>query len=481
MINKTLKDEEEFKSKGVPINPENDDLFHVVADGQVLIRLLNEIDKDAVDMRTVNKGSNLNVYKIRENLNLALTACTGLIQVMGIGAGDFLEKTPHLVLGVMWQVARLIAIGKVQLKDCPEIMRLATEDEELKDLQALKPEQILIRWVNFHLKQSGQEMKITNLGKDLADSKALIYVIDQLSEKADKSAIDEADDKKRAELMIASATDMGVEDIVSARDIVRGNAKVNTLFVAELFNTKHGLEELTKEEYEKAGLVDDDIEGSREERSFRLWINSLGIDGVFVNNLYEEARDGQVLLKVIDKIDPTAVEWNRVEKNPNNHFKRGINCQVAFDAAAKLKISLIGLGAVDIQDGHKKNLLAIVWQLVRIHYLKLIGSKTDKDIIAWANEAVPDMQITGFRDKSLADGKFLIKLCAAIEPRVVNWDLVTTGETEKDRELNAKYAISIARKLGAIIFLVWDDIPNLNPKMLLIFMASLYDLKQQSS
>jgi len=87
------------------------------------------------------------------------------------------------------------------------------------------------------------------------------------------------------------------------------------------------------------------VEGSREERSFRLWINSLDIEGVFINNLYEECRTGDLLLKVIHKIDPTVVEWNRVEKNANNVFKQGINCQVAFDACKKMKIHLIGIGA----------------------------------------------------------------------------------------------------------------------------------------
>lgn len=91
--------------------------------------------------------------------------------------------------------------------------------------------------------------------------------------------------------------------------------------------------------------MDDDIAGTREERQFRLWINSLEIENVYINNLYEDVRDGQVLLKVIHKIDPTVVEWNRVEKNPNNTFKKGINCQVAFDACAKLKIKLVGIGA----------------------------------------------------------------------------------------------------------------------------------------
>lgn len=139
----------------------------------------------------------------------------------------------------------------------------------------------------------------------------------------------------------------------------------------------------------------------------------------------------------------------------------------------------MGIGAADIQEGNKKLVLAIVWQLVRIHYLQIIGNKTDQDIIAWANQAVPDMPITSFKDKNLQDGRFLIKLAASIEPRVVNWDLVTEGATEEDRMMNAKYAISIARKLGAIIFLVWDDVVELNQKMLLIFIASLYDLKMQ--
>jgi hypothetical protein len=142
-------------------------------------------------------------------------------------------------------------------------------------------------------------------------------------------------------------------------------------------------------------------------------------------------------------------------------------------------LKLTGIGAQDILDGNKKLTLAIVWQLVRIHYLQIIGSKTEQDIISWANSAVGDMQIANFRDKQLADGRFLIKLCASIEPRVVNWDLVTPGETDLDRSMNAKYAISIARKLGAIIFLVWDDVVEVNQKMLLIFIASLYDLKMQ--
>ena len=133
-------------------------------------------------------------------------------------------------------------------------------------------------------------------------------------------AIDETDELKRAENMVLQSQKIGVADVASAQDLIKGNAKVNTIFVAEIFNTRHGLKELTKEEYDAATMLDDDIEGSTEERAFRFWINSLGIEDVFINNLYEEARDGLVLLKVIDKISPGIVDWSKVEKKPKNLF-----------------------------------------------------------------------------------------------------------------------------------------------------------------
>jgi len=144
--------------------------------------------------------------------------------------------------------------------------------------------------------------------------------------KCSLEALKEEDQLKKAEIMIENASSLGVPHLVKPSDITSGNVKINTVFVAELFNTKHGLEELTAEEYEAASMLDDDIEGSRDERAFRFWINSLNIDGVFVNNLYEEARDGLVLLKVIDKLEPNTVDWKKVDKNPDNKFKKGINC-----------------------------------------------------------------------------------------------------------------------------------------------------------
>lgn len=45
-----------------------------------------------------------------------------------------------------------------------------------------------------------------------------------------------------------------------------------------------------------------DIEIPREERAFCNYINSMGIKGVKVRNLYADLVDGLVLLKVLDRI-----------------------------------------------------------------------------------------------------------------------------------------------------------------------------------
>ena len=40
-----------------------------------------------------------------------------------------------------------------------------------------------------------------------------------------------------------------------------------------------------------AEMMIDDAQTSREERCFRLWINSLGVDS-YVNNMFEDVRTG---------------------------------------------------------------------------------------------------------------------------------------------------------------------------------------------
>lgn len=91
------------------------------------------------------------------------------------------------------------------------------------------------------------------MGSDLKDSQALLYVLHSLDHsKCPLDAIKEEDNLKRAEYMINNAEALGVPALVRPSDITSGNVKLNTVFVASIFNHKHGLEELTKEEYDAA-------------------------------------------------------------------------------------------------------------------------------------------------------------------------------------------------------------------------------------
>jgi plastin-1 len=434
-------------------------------------------------MRAVNKQQNMNVYQIKENLNLAINAAKGIgCKIPGITSSAFIEKKHHLILALIWQLMRLVVTQSIDLQNTPELLKLCAEGEELADLMKLAPEKILVRWVNYHLAKEGLEKRIANLGGDLKDCTAYLHLLHSLDNSCVLQDVLAGEPMERAERVVRSSIDIvRAPELLAAKDLVEGNSKLNMVFLANLFNTKHGLEELNEEEkalVESAANDYDDIEGSRDERAFRLWINSLGIEDVHISDLYDDARDGLLLLKVIHRIDDTVVDWRKVEKNPNNKFKMGINCTEAVNACKKLKLVTTGIGGTDILDKNRKNILALVWQLVRCHYLRIIGSQTEKDLVAWAVALVSEMGISSLKDKALGDGRFLIHLCDKVQPGVVNWEFVTEGATEEDRMNNAKYAISIARKMGAIIFCVWEDIEAVNYKMILVLVCSLYDIHQ---
>lgn len=122
---------------------------------------------------------------------------------------------------------------------------------------------------------------------------------------------------------------------------------------------------------------------------------------------------------------------------------------------------------------------------MREHYKQIIGNKEDKDIMEWANKCPgnENIQITGFKHGNLKNGVFLINCLASLDPEVIDWDLINKDPNadEEAIKLNAKYAISIARKHGAIIFMVCDDVMELNSKMLLIFLCSVYELAMEKA
>jgi hypothetical protein len=102
LINEVLQGDEDVK-KVIPINPENDDIFSSMEDGIVMAKLINLAVENTIDMRAMNMKDNMNIYMVKENLNLALNAGKGIgLKLPGISSQAFIEKKPHLILAVLW-------------------------------------------------------------------------------------------------------------------------------------------------------------------------------------------------------------------------------------------------------------------------------------------------------------------------------------------------------------------------------------------
>lgn len=172
--------------------------------------------------------------------------------------------------------------------------------------------------------------------------------------------------------------------------------------------------------------------------------------------------------------------------------------QVIRISREHLSLSLVGIGGEDIADGKQKPILALVWQMMRCHTLQLLHSVassgghdlstaakdlSESDVLAWANQLLSlkgsRWQISSFRDPYIKTGLPLLDLLRAIEPRCVQQEYVTSGVTYDERKMNAKYVISTTRKLGGTVLVAWEDIVEVQPKMILILMASLMQLDRQ--
>lgn len=59
------------------------------------------------------------------------------------------------MLSAIWQVVKLGLLEYITLDHVEELAVLAGADEDLHDLHMMPPDQVLLRWVNYHLGKSG--------------------------------------------------------------------------------------------------------------------------------------------------------------------------------------------------------------------------------------------------------------------------------------------------------------------------------------
>ncbi|KFV51448.1 Plastin-1, partial [Tyto alba] len=490
-INKALQDDPDCKHL-LPMNPSDASLFKSLADGILLCKMINFSQPDTIDERAINKRK-LTPFTISENLNLALNSASAIgCTVVNIGSQDLQEGKPHLVLGLLWQIIKVGLFADIEISRNEALISLINEGEELDLLLKLSPEELLLRWVNYHLANAAWH-RISNFSQDIKDSRAYYHLLnqiapkgddlDELTNKVDFLGFHDKNDLRRAEYMLQQADKLGCRQFVTPADVVAGNPKLNLAFVANLFNAYPGLHKPDNSSYD-LNLLEGE---SKEERTLRNWMNSLGVSP-YVNHLYSDLSDALIIFQLYD-MTRVLVDWNHVNKPPypllGGNMKKIENCNYAVELGkTKAKFSLVGIAGHDLNEGNPTLTLALVWQLMRRYTLNVLsdlgeGEKVnDEIIIKWVNwtlaNANKKTSITSFKDKSISTSLPVLDLIDAIAPKAVRPEMVKREDfSYQDKLNNAKYAISVARKIGARIYALPDDLVEVRPKMVMTVFACL--------
>ncbi|KAM6917648.1 plastin-1-like [Lycodopsis pacificus] len=496
-INKALAKDKDCQHL-LPMNPDDQSLFTSVRDGILLCKMINQSQPDTIDERVINTKK-LATFTMTENLVLALNSASAIgCTVVSIDAHDLMAGKPHLVLGLLWQIIKVGLFADIEISRNEGLIGLLTDKENLDDLLSLSPEELLLRWVNRHLCNAGTNT-ISNFSDDIKDSRAYFHLLDQIalqeeqdykrSVKIDMSAINERDLDQRAEMMLRQAARLECRQFVSPHDVTSGNSKLNLAFVANLYNMHPGVQKAQLNGGNGIGTAHIEPE-SNEEKTFRNWMNSLGVSP-HVNHLFWDLCDGLIIMQLYEKVN-VPVNWKKVNNPPypvlGANMKKLENCNYAVELGRDVAhFSLVGIGGENLNEGSRLHTLALVWQLMRRYTVSVLSDHGDGDkvgdqiILNWVNSTLSqnrkDIQISSFKDKLISTSLPVIDLIDAIAPGTVKWNMVKRAFRgvlkDADKLNNAKYAISLARKIGARVYTQPEDLVEVNPKMVLTLFASL--------
>eukprot|EP00948_MAST-09A_sp_MAST-9A-sp1_P001186 g1186.t1 len=435
---------------------------------------------------------------------------------------DLLEQLFTMaVLEDSWKKAVRDRVSKI-------MGNLMTEKEKVDDIFSMPKKELLLRWINASCSTT-EESKVSTFGEGLEGARllatVLLYVAADKCETFDlHTKLTELEDSNTeqvnslAEALIGVLTSLEHDCPIDLGKTL--TVKAMTTCSNGIFETLQGIVfvasdnlpdvELAEEakvemaEMMKAEMFYEEL--SHDDRVLTMWVNSIGADlptgqGWHVNNIYSELADGVILLKIFNFVGNETfytgaeqeskmfnfVKMKRVNFNCRNRYEKVENVNYVVELAKQLNFNLVNIGGLDILDKNRKITKSLLRQMMLYHLMHIMcrakgGSvgkvkHLEKDVVTWANEKLSSQGVPGdlrnCGDKLLEDSVYLMDLLNAIRPGIVNWELVKGIETEEDKLHNARYVLSCGRKLGALIFLVPEDITKVNRKLLVPFFASL--------
>ena len=227
----------------------------------------------------------------------------------------------------------------------------------------------------------------------------------------------------------------------------------------------------------------------------------------------DDILSGRVLLRVIERIAPGTVMQADVylaeeDVGLREGRRRPAGTGALRELAFKYATTSLGLNAAQIGGAPPAEGTAsreveqwtfkFVLALMRVHALRVAGLMhspdgsplTDKSLLALGNARVAEMYATSvagkdrdlpqrrrvpeyatLRDPKLRDSLFFLDIISSADPTIVDWSNVVEPHTaakgslakdgglgKEDRADNAKYVLSVARKLGSAIPVSWNQV-----------------------
>jgi uncharacterized protein YaaN involved in tellurite resistance len=108
-------------------------------------------------------------------------------------------------------------------------------------------------------------------------------------------------------------------------------------------------------------MIDDKLE--KEIQLYINWIHSLELGGVIITDLFNDLKDGLILIKILQEVLQMEIDGSKIEKKPNNRYKMLSNLNLVINTLKQRpQIKLIGVGSSDLIEGTDKNkLLGLLW------------------------------------------------------------------------------------------------------------------------
>lgn len=154
-----------------------------------------------------------------------------------------------------------------------------------------------------------------------------------------------------------------------------------------------------------------------------------------VTDISEDFKDGLAfinLLEIIAEEDATGSKMGKYYKEPKGHIQQAENCQTVIEFIGREGIKLTNIGNNDLSEGNAKLTAAVIFALIE-HYLfgkSFIEAKAA--LLAFIQEKIPDLNITGFSAAQWNDGKAVSALINALAPVLFTNYAALSGDAKQN-------------------------------------------------